>query len=108
MSNTFNRDFGKVIMKQFLIKNEVKIARLSIIVIFLALVRCIAEPFRLQAIASEPIYFDEVKAFLIAALLCAIGLISMNLLLFYSKYRSIPFIAFLIILVMLLIKMLYL
>lgn len=95
-------------MKQFLIKNKVKIARISIIIIFLALVRCIAEPFRLQAIANEPIYFDEVKAFIIGALLCAIGLICMNLMLFYSKYRSIPFIAFLIITGLLLIKMLYL
>lgn len=94
-------------MRSFLSRNELKIARISTLIILLALIRSIAEPFRLQASSESSTSFGQTEAFLEAALLCSIGLFLMILFSFYNKYRVQPLLAILVIAGMLLIKFVY-
>jgi hypothetical protein len=64
---------------------EVKIARILIVVIFLALIRTIAEMFRLQDEQSHLIY-QQVRMCVSGALTAAIGLFILVLLSFWSKH----------------------
>ena len=95
-------------MKNSFLKNPVKISRISTIIILLALVRTLAEPFRLQAYSSSSLTFHEIMPFLLAALLCSAGLFAMILFSFYKKYLSTIISAVMVIFGMLIIKALYL
>lgn len=72
-------------MKNFFTKNEVRIAKASIVVIFTGLIRCICEPFRLQYYSPEALTFNAVKVFVLGALVAAGGALIMVILFFYSK-----------------------
>jgi hypothetical protein len=73
-----------------LTRPEVKIARILMVVIFLALIRTIAEMFRLQAEQSHFSY-QQVRMCVSGALTAAIGLFIMVLLSFWSKHWIIIF-----------------
>jgi len=85
-----------------------KWARAASIIIFLALIRTVAEPFRLQNESVGDITFTRLQPYLLAALVTASGLLAMTLLYYYSKYRLVIFLAILLIGVMLYIRFRYL
>jgi len=95
-------------MKQFFLKNEKKISRAAIIIIFLALVRSLAEPFRLQYLSDTQIILEQTKPFLISGLITSIGLLVMTILSFYNKHKIIVVISILIIISLLFVKAIYL
>jgi hypothetical protein len=94
-------------MAQFTLKREKAISKASVIIIFLALIRTISEPFRLQYYSSSELSLEEIKPFLIGALMCSVGLLIMTILLFYSKHKIIIALAVLIIIGMLMVKNIY-
>ncbi|CAN5575758.1 hypothetical protein BH10BAC2_BH10BAC2_10210 [soil metagenome] len=79
-------------------------ARLSIIVIFLALIRCIAEIFRLHYYAATEIDYQVILPFLLGALVTAIACLLMFILSLFSRYTLIIVIAALTILALLYLK----
>lgn len=88
--------------------NEIKIAKVTIIVIFVALVRMIAECFRLQHYSTTNLSFDQIKPFLIGTLICSISTFSMAILFFYQKYKTIISISILTIISLLVVRNIYL
>ncbi|MBK0382556.1 hypothetical protein I5M32_06235 [Pedobacter sp. SD-b] len=89
-------------------KNEAKIAKIATIIILIALVRTISEPFRLQYYSSLSLTFNQIKPFLIAALITSLGLFAMIIFYYYRKYKVIICLAVLIIIGMLIVKYVYL
>ncbi len=87
---------------------EKRISNATTMIIFLALIRTIGEPFRLQHEASGSLPFNQVKPFLLAAFITAIGLLVMTVLHYYGRYRWIIAMGVLIIAAMVVIKMIYL
>lgn len=85
-----------------------KPARVATVIIFLALVRCLSEPFRLQYYSTGALGFETVKPFIIGALVAAIGLFAMNLLSFWKLYKWTLVTGCLAFLALLLVKYLYL
>lgn len=65
--------------------NKEKLSKAAIIVIFIALIRCIAEPFRLQYYSGAELSFTQVKPFLIASLVAAVALLLMFALYLFKK-----------------------
>ena len=65
------------------------ISRIGMVAIFLALIRTIAECFRLDYISKHTATFEDLVPFLIAALICAVSCLSMCILYFYSKFKVI-------------------
>ena len=96
-----------MILKQSL-TNKVRVSRVSIIVVFLALIRCISEVFRINSYSSTGITFETVKPFLISALITSIASLLMVILSFYSKHRIVIAIAALTIIVLFILKYYYL
>ncbi len=72
-----------------LAKDTSKISIIAIVIIFLALIRCICEPFRLQYYSPTTLTLIDIKPFLIGALVNAIALLTMTILSFFSKYKLI-------------------
>lgn len=68
-------------------KKELRISRISILIIFLALLRTIAEPLRMQYYSASPLPFTDVRPFLWASLACALGLLGMVVCSFFGKSR---------------------
>jgi hypothetical protein len=89
------------------LKNEIKIARITTIIIFIALIRTLSEPFRLQYYSDVSLSFSQVKPFLLAGVVSAVGLFAMILFYFYGKYKVIIAIGILIIVTMIIIKFQY-
>lgn len=88
-------------------KNEVKIAKAAIIIIFLALIRCISESFRLQYYSEIELTFSQLKPFLIASLITAIALLMMIISLFYQNNKLIIGLAIITVSLLLIIKWKY-
>ena len=84
------------------------LAKAAIIIIFLALIRCIGEFFRLQYEWKDALTIQQIKPFEIGAMLCAFASLAMVILFFYSQYRFVITIAALTIAGMFLIKAIYL
>ena len=91
-----------------LFKDNSKISKIATVIIFLALIRCISEPFRLQYYAVSTLTFEEVKPFLLGALVTAIALLIMTILFYNGKNKLIIAISILTIVLLLIIKQLYL
>lgn len=94
-------------LKHF-IKDKKKLSKIATIIIFIALLRSLYEPFRLQTISENSIGYAEEKPFLLASLLCAFGLLSMTILSYYRKYNIMIIISVLCIIGMLIIKKIFL
>ncbi|MEO8146732.1 MAG: hypothetical protein ABI723_03790 [Bacteroidia bacterium] len=84
--------------------NIIKISKAATVVIFLALIRCISEVFRLQYYAEVDLTFIEIRPFLIGALISSIALLLMTLLSFWTKPRLSIIIAIATILLLLVTK----
>ena len=85
-----------------------KIAKIATIAIFLALIRAISEPFRLQYYSKTILTYTEIKPFLIGSLVATIGLLTMAVLFYFGKYKIIIAACILTIIILLLVKKIYL
>jgi hypothetical protein len=83
--------------------SEVRIARILIVVIFLALIRTIAEMFHLQNERSDLTY-QQMRMCISGALTAAIALSIMVLLSFWRKHLIIVFLGVITLLLLVLIK----
>ena len=83
---------------------QVRIARILMVVIFLALIRTIAEMFRLQD-EHTTLSYQQVRMCVSGALTAAIGLLIMVLFSFWSKNRVIIFFGVITLLLLVVIKM---
>jgi len=90
-----------------LIKQPATISKIAIGAIFLALIRCIAEPFRLQQFSKTPLIFYQVKPFLLGSLAAALGLFAMMVFFYSGRYKIINSICILTVAVLLVIKKIY-
>ncbi len=64
-------------------------ARIAIIIVFLALIRCLGEFFRLKYYQGPALSIASVAPFILDALICAVSCLMMTISLFYSRYRLI-------------------
>jgi hypothetical protein len=88
-------------------KYEKRIAHISIAAIFLGLIRCISEFYRLEYLLNDKLTIAILKPFITGALIAAISAFVMVLLYFFSKYKLIPVAAIIAIIVMLIVKAAY-
>lgn len=88
-------------------KDSRKISMIAIVIIFLALIRCVSEPFRLQYYSAKALTFIDIKPFLIGSLVTGLALLIMTILSFFGKYRIINATCVLTIVVLLIIKRKY-
>jgi hypothetical protein len=94
-------------MRSFYLKYEFRIALLATTIIFLALVRTLAEPFRLQYYSAGGLNYGSLKPLLTGALVAATALFIMAILSFYKKYSGINIISLLAIFLLLLLKCIF-
>lgn len=80
---------------------------IAFVAIFLALIRCIAEPFRLQHYSTATLGFDVIKPFLVGALCAAIGLAAMLVLQYYKKHIAVILTAAVVVGLLVIIKVTY-
>jgi hypothetical protein len=90
-----------------LIKDSQNIAKISTVIIFLALIRSIAEPFRLQYYSSSTLTFSDIKLFLVGALTASVSLLIMTILFYYNRYKTVTGICILTIIMLLILKGMY-
>ena len=88
-------------------KDTRKIAIIAIVIIFLALIRCVSEPFRLQYYSTKALTFVDIKPFLIGSLITSLALLMMTILSFFGKNKIIGATCILTIVVLLIIKRIY-
>jgi len=88
-------------------KDARKISIIAFGIIFMALIRCVCEPFRLQYYASKALTFADIKPFLIGALVTSLALLIMTILSLFGKYKLINAACILTIVVLLIIKSIY-
>jgi len=81
-----------------------KAARIGIVIVFLALIRCLAEFFRRENMSGVQLTISTIKPYILGALVCAVSCLLMTIGLFYSKNRLIVIIAVLTIVVLCVIK----
>lgn len=85
----------------------VKASRVATVIIFLALIRCISEVFRLAYYAPGAFTYTLITPFLLGALICAVALLAMSVLSFYSIYKPITVIAILTVVSLMVLKYYY-
>lgn len=85
-----------------------KISKIATVIIFLALIRSISEPFRLQYYSKTILTYDEIKPFLIGSLVAASGLLAMTILFYFGRHKIIIVTCILTIILMLIVKKIYL
>ena len=85
-----------------------KISKIATVIIFLALIRSISEPFRLQYYSKTILTYNEIKPFLIGSLVAATGLLAMTILFYFGRHKIIIVICILTIILMLIVKKIYL
>ena len=91
-----------------LFRDTRKISKIATVIIFLALIRCICEPFRLQYYSTTALTFGEIKPFLIGSLVAALGLFIMTILFYFGRHRIIIGTCVLTIVILLIVKKIYL
>jgi hypothetical protein len=85
-----------------------KISKIATVITFIALIRCIAEPMRLQSVSAKNLIYHEIAPYLIASLIAAICLFVITVLHYYGKYKVIIAISVLNIVLLLVVKQVYL
>jgi prolipoprotein diacylglyceryltransferase len=70
-------------------KDTRKTSIIATFIIFLALIRCISEPFRLQYYTAGSLTFADIKPFLLGALVTSLALLIMTILALFRKYKII-------------------
>jgi hypothetical protein len=93
---------------KFSLKDISKISKIATIIIFLALIRCISEPFRLQYYSTTSLAFGDIKPFLIGSLVAALGLFAITILFYFGRHRIIIVTCILTIVILLIVKKIYL
>lgn len=88
-------------------KDARKISIIAIVIIFLALIRCVSEPFRLQYCSTKALTFVDIKPFLVGSLVTSLALLIMTILSFFRKYKIINATCILTIVILLIIKRKY-
>ena len=91
-----------------LIKDTSKVSKIATVIIFLALIRCICEPFRLQYYSAANLTYSDIKPFLLGSLVAALGLLTMTVLSYFGKHKIIIATCILIVIVLLILKKMYL
>ncbi len=71
------------------VKDTNKISKIATVIIFLALIRCICEPFRLQYYSSSILTHTDIKPFLIGSLVATLGLFAMTILFYFGRHKII-------------------
>src|SRR5262245_49882796 len=89
------------------IKDTSQISKIATVIIFLALIRCVSEPFRLQYYSANPITIEVIKPFLIGALIASVSLLAMTIFSFYGKHKIIIATCMLTIILLLIVKRIY-
>lgn len=90
------------------IANETrKVSIAATLIIFLVLIRCVTEPFRLQHYSAKVLTFGDIKPFLIGSLVTAMALLVMTVLSLFGKFKIIIAIFILTILGLLYVKWMY-
>lgn len=89
------------------INNPAALSRAATIVIFLALIRCIGEVFRLNHYAPTPPAFSVFQPFLVGAMTAAVALLVMTILSFYNRFKAITALAVCTIVLLLIEKYVY-
>ncbi|AYB34893.1 hypothetical protein D4L85_31840 [Chryseolinea soli] len=92
---------------KFSFKDVGSISKIATLTIFLALIRCLCEPFRLQYLSTTPLTFHDVEPFSIGALVAALALFAMIILSYFGKYRLIIAICLMTIVILLIVKKIY-
>jgi hypothetical protein len=93
---------------KILFRDTSKVSKIATVIIFMALLRCIFEPFRLQHYAASPLTYQDVKPFLLGSLVAASGLFAMTVLSYFRKYKIIIAICILTVIILLILKKIYL
>jgi hypothetical protein len=83
---------------------EKMISKIAMVAVSLALIRTIAECFRLDYISKHTITFEELRPFLIGSLICSVSCLCMCILYFYSRFKIIIGIAGFTIIILLILK----
>ena len=91
-----------------LIKDTSKVSKIATIIIFLALIRCICEPFRLQYYSTSSLTYSDIKPFLLGSFVAALGLLTMTVLSYFAKHKIIIATCLLTVIVLLILKYIYL
>jgi len=86
---------------------QVKISRISFVIVFVALIRLLSECFRLNYLAKEPATFTTLEPYLVGALICAVTCLAMTVFSFYVKSTIVIGIAIFTIIVLVFIKIKY-
>jgi hypothetical protein len=84
-----------------------KLSKIATIIIFLALIRSISEPLRLQYYADATLTYHEIKPFLIGALVASTGLLAMIIFSYYGRHKIMIAMFILTILLMIMVKIVY-
>jgi hypothetical protein len=75
------------------LKKEKNLARLALSLVFMALLRTLAECLRLGIWTNDPASLHELEPFLYGSLAAAVACLTMSLLAFYGKYRAVTILA---------------
>ncbi len=89
------------------IKDTNKVSKIATVIIFLALIRCICEPFRLQYYSSSILTYTDIKPFLIGSLVATLGLFAMTILFYFGRHKIIIATCVLTIIILLIVKKIY-
>lgn len=89
------------------IKDTKKMSMVATVIIFLALLRTLSEPFRLQYYSRTSLTFGQVKPFLFGGIVCSVGLLVMIFFSFHGKYKKTMATSVFIVILLLLIKIIY-
>ena len=90
-----------------IVKDSRKISMIATIIIFLALIRCVSEPFRLQNYTPNALTFTDIKPFLMGSFVTSLALLIMTILSFFGKYKFTNATCILTIVVLFIIKGIY-
>lgn len=91
-----------------LFRDTSKISKIATLTIFLALIRSLSEPIRLQYYSRAILTYIEIKPFLTGSLVAAIGLLAMTILSYFGRHKIIIATFILTIILMLIVKEIYL
>jgi len=84
-----------------------KSAKVATVAIFLALIRCISEPFRLQYYAKTTLTLVDIKPYLVGSLVAAIALFAITILSFYGRHKLIVPICIITVVMLIVVKATY-
>jgi hypothetical protein len=90
-----------------LFKDTSKVSKIATVIIFLALIRCICEPFRLQYYSTSNLTYSDIKPFLLGSLVAALGLFAMTILFYFGRHKIIIATCVLTIIILLIVKKIY-